>query len=344
MTINQLVLAYLKYAEGYYRKNGKPTREYGILKEAASVLVEGFGDTPVLEFGPLRLKCVRDQMIERGWSRRYINKQVGRIVRGFRWGVENELVPETVYRALRAVSGLKKGRSQAPDYEPVGPAEPSIVESTLTKLSGVIADMVRFQQLTGCRPEEVCALNRDEIDTSADVWIFRPGTHKTMHLGRDRFVCIGPKAQEIIAPYMLKIHNSFLFNPRDAIVEVRAERLLQRKTPLNHGNRSGTNRVHVPKKPPGDRYTTASYRRAITRACDAAFPVGKNASPDEIRARNEKYRWTPNQLRHFAATAIRAAFGLEESQVVLGHASADVTQIYAHRDLRLAMEIMRKMG
>lgn len=35
---------------------------------------------------------------------------------------------------------------------------------------------------------------------------------------------------------------------------------------------------------------------------------------------------------------------LEATQVVLGHASANVSEIYAERDLSLAAEIMRKIG
>ena len=37
-------------------------------------------------------------------------------------------------------------------------------------------------------------------------------------------------------------------------------------------------------------------------------------------------------------------FGLEASQVVLGHSTADVTQIYAERDFDLAKRVIRKMG
>ncbi len=131
MTINQLVLGFLRHCDEYYRKNGKRTREYGIIKEAVEVVLELFGDAPVVEFGPLRLKCVRERMIKRAWSRRYINKQIGRVIRCFRWGVENELVPETIYRSLRTVPGLKKGRTQAPDYEPVGPVAQAIVSATI---------------------------------------------------------------------------------------------------------------------------------------------------------------------------------------------------------------------
>ncbi len=43
--------------------------------------------------------------------------------RGFKWGVENELVPVDVCQALRAASGLAKGRSQVRETEP-GPTCP----------------------------------------------------------------------------------------------------------------------------------------------------------------------------------------------------------------------------
>jgi integrase len=55
-------------------------------------------------------------------------------------------------------------------------------------------------------------------------------------------------------------------------------------------------------------------------------------------------KWSPNRLRHTAATEIRKRFGLEAAQVALGHATADVSQIYAERDLTLAAEVMRKIG
>ena len=51
--------------------------------------------------------------------------------------------------------------------------------------------------------------------------------------------------------------------------------------------------------------------------------------------------WSPNRLRHSMATEVRRNYGLEAVQVVLGHATANVTQIYAERDLNLAARIMR---
>jgi len=45
-----------------------------------------------------------------------------------------------------------------------------------------------------------------------------------------------------------------------------------------------------------------------------------------------------------AGTEIRKRYGLEAAQVILGHASADVTQVYAERDLQKAVEIIREVG
>jgi integrase len=55
-------------------------------------------------------------------------------------------------------------------------------------------------------------------------------------------------------------------------------------------------------------------------------------------------RWSPNQLRHTAATQIRREFGLEAAQVILGHSKADVTQVYAERDLAKGAEVARRIG
>ena len=54
--------------------------------------------------------------------------------------------------------------------------------------------------------------------------------------------------------------------------------------------------------------------------------------------------WHPNQLRHSLGTEVRQKFGLEAAQVVLGHSKADVTQVYAERDQRLAVEVARQVG
>ncbi len=44
------------------------------------------------------------------------------------------------------------------------------------------------------------------------------------------------------------------------------------------------------------------------------------------------------------STVVRKDFGLEAAQVVLGHSRADVTQIYAERDLEMAERVIKQIG
>ena len=86
-------------------------------------LKELYGSTMAAKFGPENLKLVRQQMVDSGHSRRYVNDNVNRIRRMFKWAVENELIPVTTYQTLATVSGLRKGRSEARDTRPVRPVD-----------------------------------------------------------------------------------------------------------------------------------------------------------------------------------------------------------------------------
>ena len=158
VSIVELGAAYLKFAKTYYVKNGKVTDELHSIKIAIRHLNQNYGKTFAKDFGPLALVAVRQQMIDAGNSRRYINNNVNRIRRMFQWGVSNELVPVTVHQALATVPGLKKGKSNAVERPPVLPVDDATVEATLKHATPMVADMIRFQQLTGCRPGEVCAI------------------------------------------------------------------------------------------------------------------------------------------------------------------------------------------
>ncbi len=139
---------------------------------------------------------------------------------------------------------------------------------------------------------------------------------------------VGPQAQKILLPYLLRNSESFCFSATESVERARRRAEVSRKTPRSCGNTRGTNRVASPKCSASDRYAVASYRNAIRRACNKLeIPV-----------------WTPNQLRHTAATEIRKQFGLEAAQVVCGHATADVTQVYAERDLELAVKVAESVG
>ena len=99
-----------------------------------------------------------------------------------------------------------------------------LVEATLPHLPKIVADMVRFERLTGCRPGEVCQLRPSDIDRTLAVWAYRPGSHKTEHHDRERVIFIGPKAQEVILPYLLRDAAAYCFSPAESIQEMRDAR------------------------------------------------------------------------------------------------------------------------
>ena len=328
LTIAELLVRYLRHAKAYYRKDGQPTSELAGIKSALRPLQQLYARQPACEFGPLDLKAVRERFVSVGLARTTVNKYVGHIRRAFRWGVSEQTVPETVYAALASVEGLRRGKSPATDRGRVTGVEDAVIDATLPYLPEVIADMVRVQRAAGMRPAEICNMRPCDIDLSGDVWVYTPESHKTEHHGRQRIVYLGPQAQEVLLRYLARDAADFCFQPRDSEAKRRAKQHQARKTPLSCGNRPGTNVKRKPKRPAGRRYSTASYRRAIRRACERA----------KVDA------WSPNQLRHTAATEVRKQFGLEGAQLILGHSRADVTQVYAERDHRKAIEIAREVG
>lgn len=138
-----------------------------------------------------------------------MNKNQRRVTRIIRWAVAEELAPAAILQAVTAVPGLKKGRCQSPEPPPIQPADVTAVERTLPHLPSTVADMVRFQLLTGARPGEVCKLTPGAVDRSADVWRYQVAGHKTEHHGRGRIVFIGPEAQKVVAPS--GVPNRFAF-------------------------------------------------------------------------------------------------------------------------------------
>jgi integrase len=255
LTISELIWKYWTFARAYYRKNDEPTSEQHCIRAALRPLRQLFGRTSVAEFGPLSLKLVREHMIASGLCRTTINKHVDRIKRIFRWSVEQELVDVRIHEALKTVRRLAKGRTEAAERPPVRPVTHETINATLPYLAPILQAMIKFQHLTGCRPTEVCLVRPCNIETSSAVWAYTPCSHKTEHHDLDRRIFIGPAAQEVLRPFLVRQPDSFCFSPREA----------SRKS------------VRGPsaKQRPGLRYTSASYRRAIARGCEVAFNMPK---------------------------------------------------------------------
>lgn len=340
--VKELLLRYWQFAAGYYVKHGNTTSELACIRAALRPVRRLYGNLPATEFGPLALKAVREEMVRGGLCRSTINSNISRIRRMFAWGVEQELIPASILMALRAVSGLRAGRSGAREPRPVRAVADERVQATLPHLPPVVRAMVEFQRLTACRPGEVCLLRPCDLERFGTVWVYRPARYKTEHHEQSREILVGPQAQAILDPYLQRGPETYCFQP--AVGDGKRGRASARRKP-------GGYRV-------GSHYTKDSYRRAIVRACEQAFEMPQELrrppvteDPAEItigRRQAAEWRaencWAPNQLRHAAGTEIRKVFGLEAAQVVLGHKLADVTQVYAERNRGLAQRVIETIG
>jgi integrase len=185
-----------------------------------------------------------------------------------------------------------------------------------------------------------------DLDMSGPIWLYRPGSdraagqHKSAWRGHQKVIAVGPKAQEIIRRFLRPNVVAYLFPPAEAVDDPEWARRRQ----------------------PGDHYTVGSYRQAIERGCDRAFPapppLGRQADETfrkwrkrltdeqkaELDAWQKAHRWNPHRLRHTKATEIRREAGLDAARAVLGHRSTAITETYAELDMSKAAEVMERLG
>lgn len=122
LTISQMLLRYREFARDYYSKEGAATKEFVEMRYALRPVRLLYGGTLAREFGPLKLKAVRQHMVDaQKLSRGVVNNRVNRIRRAFRWAVSEELIPPSVIHGLNSVEGLRRGRTSAPEPPPVEP-------------------------------------------------------------------------------------------------------------------------------------------------------------------------------------------------------------------------------
>jgi integrase len=337
LTVNELLLAYLGFADSYYVKHGRPTTEPASIRLSIRPLRPLYGDTMAKDFGPLQLKAIRQAMIGSGLCRNEVNKRTGRIVRLFKWAVGEGMVPPSVHHGLQAVSGLRRGRADVRESGPVKPVPEAFVDAIRPHVSRQVWAMIQLQRLSGMRPQEVCLIRSCDLDTSGRVWIYTPREHKTEHHGRERKIYLGPQAQAVLREWLHPDLTAPLFQPREAMEERQAERRRGRKTPLTPSQR-GRKRQAKPKRSPGERYETRSYYHAVLYGIRKANQEAEKSGNPPIPA------WHPNQLRHNAATRLRKEFGLDVARAVLGHSTPVVTEVYAELDGAKAAEAMERVG
>ena len=334
---------HLPWAEVHYGLRGR--KEFAHLKHTCKVLKALYGRHPINKFGPRKLKAVREAMVEKGWSRKYVNDQVHRIRRIIAWAVENEFCDADIHANLKRVVGLKKGKTTAPESRKIRPVEWSVVAKVLPYLAPMVRAMVEIQWLTGMRSDELTGLRTCEINMDREIWVYEPEQHKTADQGKVKVICFGPRCQELLRPYLPTDPKKFIFAPSVAAKE------------------KGLSNQHRSMKP---RYDAHSYRQTIDYGLEQLafsmmpepeFPdIPGRRGPKPRRRRREKglslaawlksagvEYWHPHQLRHSRGTITRENYGIEGAQAQLGN-TLEATQIYAEKSFALAERIARETG
>jgi integrase len=377
LTAGQLGELYLEHARGYYVKpaadgSSTPTQSAGNIARALELLERAprpdhprrsIASLPAGQLGPLALDAYRIWLAAhpaQRWSRRTINTYASWIVSMIRWGVSRQLVPPEQLTALEALPALRRGRRPAPgvavprEADPVPAATPEQIAATAAELTPTLSRAVQLHALTGMRILEllelrICHLyHRDgrrlwpaELEREPpEALLYRVPEHadKTAHVESrpGRRIALGPIGRGLVWAQLADariVHEQLgtelasdaaVFDPRIADASRHLDR---RAEALAAGRRVRPDPVK-PRQSPKDTYTRASYRRAIVRAAERAGVP----------------HWSPNQLRHTAATAIANAESLHIAQAILGHADLKTTRGYVDDQLERIIDAAARIG
>jgi integrase len=337
VTVEELVGQFLNHADAYYRRaDGTPTGEHQNFVDAATPLLELYGTMPAEKFGCPELERVREHMTQtwrhaprkNGQSRlslTTVNDRVKRIRRVFRWGVPKRLVTAAVVADLCQLDGLKRGRCKdVTDPEKVEPVAWEHVEPILAFVPPTVRSMILLQWATGARPGEICALRpSDIVRTNDQIWEYRPRSHKTAHLGKERIIPVDEAAQQALRPFLDQVPHppadEPLFSPARAMAERAAAKRASRrsKVPPSQAARAEAARERNPNRSASNSYDVNAYRLAIHYGVAAAnAEAAKEAMLAVLRpvlARNVMARFEcgirslPNRMNE---SAIRAAIAI----------------------------------
>lgn len=352
LTIDQLLYEYMLYAfgdpgaaapQGRYRDDAGQLTSHGAkIKRVMSAIRSEFGHRHAANFGPAALTSIYEGFVERGTCRKTANEYLHIIKTIFSWLVSRELIPVERLIALQTVKGRRSGEAGMKDHPPRMPVSREAMDAVEPFVSRQVWAIINLQDCCGARPTEILQMRPCDLQVGImvgvkrddgqveqiEVWRYTPVHHKTKARGKIRCIELGPRAQEIIQPFLaMRPLAAYIFSPVEAENERRAKMAAARKsreTPSQQRRRA--ERANRPPRA-GARYSRDSYRRSIRRACAAA---GIDS-------------WCPYQIRHSVATRLDEAENIEVVMAVLGNAT-ESAQIYVHRSRQRAMRAMAIHG
>jgi len=321
--ISELTVLYLRHIKA----NNIQQSDYSLCETILEdFLLPLYADFPANSFSPKCLKAVRSNMVASGrYCREGINKQIRRIIAMFSFGVEEELCDVQTVAALREVKPLRKGAVGTYDHPPRKPVPEEVIKRTLPFLTPLLQAMVQIQWLLGLRPTEVCKMKVGDIDRKSDPdgWVYNLFAHKTSENIGERKIYLAAPVQKLLEPYLKgKKAGQFVFSPAESERERHQRQRTERKSPHTPSQTArDEHRAINPGITFSESYNKDSYRGAIQYAIKRANKI--------LPSDKQIPHWYPYQIRHATATFIEEKEGLDESQAVLGHTSADMTRRYA---------------
>lgn len=240
--IDQMVEAYLIYAERRYMRPDGLTSEYHGMVSALATL-EPVGRNPSDKFTVKTLTDIQRRLAADGYLRSGVNHIISRLKKFIRWCCKEELCPGDLYSKLMVVGGLRKGEENCAEPEPIGAAEIASINGVLQFVPPTVATMIQVQFKCGLRPNEVCRMRVESVDFGVDPWLYYPEKHKNDWREAVAVKAIPASAQQLLKPYLTE--RPYFFRTLRG----------------------------------GERYTTSGYRQAIESGFEVAAEKGVDLRP-----------------------------------------------------------------
>ena len=202
ITIHELAPLWIDHIEKNKCGRGKDrTSCYYRARQAINAL-EDFWSLPASQFGARSLLAVQSKLERtpvvsrpkdpdkkpksRPRTHQGINDIVSEIRAFFKFGVLMEVVSPQHADSLRAVPPLVKRQTRAPEGNKKKPVADETVNATLPYLPHVVADLILFARLCGCRPCEArtlqpCDIDRRPLPQYKGCWLWTAAEWKLDH-------------------------------------------------------------------------------------------------------------------------------------------------------------------
>ena len=313
-TVRQVVASFMADAALRYTPRGG-RGELDNMQVAVAPLVMLFGDELACAIGPLHLRAIQIYLCREGYCANVVNAMIGRVRRVFRWAAGRTLIPVERVGALSLLPAVRA--PEAPDRPRVLEAPQADVSALLTWLRrpadvGITPNGGDHGVLASIRPalprasvaRRGALSPRETLAAMIELQLLgsmRPGELCSMSGGEvDR-----SSACWVYRP--LRHKTSWKGKRRAIRIGPRGQELMAPHL-LRHGAGAVFRTIL------GTPWTANSYAQAVHRACKRAGVPG----------------WSPNQLRHLAATLAEQRAGADLASHLLGHSDLRTTQRYMH--------------